>query len=177
MKALPNSDVINGLGERSWVIPEGHIPSESTGPMGEMTSHETACLVNTGYDPASVEITIFFSDRDPGGSISHSGAWAPDGSCPVRWARGPDSGAPGHRVRRGDPLGSAHRRTPHQTRRPTGGQQTHQHRRHSRLNSMRRVAKPRHKAGSPKTLRGIGWTRKRDKAGEQGQWRRMSVTS
>jgi hypothetical protein len=67
MKALPNSDVINGLGERSWVIPEGHIPSESTGPVGEMTSHETACLVNTGYDPASVEITIFFSDRDPVG--------------------------------------------------------------------------------------------------------------
>ncbi len=32
-----------------------------------MTSHETACLLNVGPTDAHVEITIFFSDRDPVG--------------------------------------------------------------------------------------------------------------
>lgn len=32
-----------------------------------MVSHETACILNAGEDAASVEITIFFSDRDPAG--------------------------------------------------------------------------------------------------------------
>jgi hypothetical protein len=30
-----------------------------------MTSHETACLLNTGAEDAHVRITIFFTDRDP----------------------------------------------------------------------------------------------------------------
>jgi hypothetical protein len=32
-----------------------------------MTSHETACLLNPGDRDAGVEITIFFSDREPAG--------------------------------------------------------------------------------------------------------------
>jgi hypothetical protein len=32
-----------------------------------MTSHETACILNTGSRDAHVKITIFFSDRDPVG--------------------------------------------------------------------------------------------------------------
>lgn len=32
-----------------------------------MTSHETACLLNTTDQDAHVEITIYFSDRDPVG--------------------------------------------------------------------------------------------------------------
>ena len=32
-----------------------------------MTSHETACLLNANHSDAAVEITIFFSDRDPAG--------------------------------------------------------------------------------------------------------------
>jgi hypothetical protein len=32
-----------------------------------MTSHETACILNTGSRDAHVTITIFFSDRDPEG--------------------------------------------------------------------------------------------------------------
>jgi hypothetical protein len=32
-----------------------------------MTSHETACLLNTGDQAAHVKITIYFSDREPAG--------------------------------------------------------------------------------------------------------------
>ena len=32
-----------------------------------MTSHETACLLNTSDQDAHVKITIYFSDRDPVG--------------------------------------------------------------------------------------------------------------
>ncbi len=55
------------IGARRWAIPEGYIPRESTGPAPEMTSHETACLLNTGDEPAHVRITIFFADREPAG--------------------------------------------------------------------------------------------------------------
>ena len=32
-----------------------------------MTSHETACILNTSNADAHVEITVFFSDREPAG--------------------------------------------------------------------------------------------------------------
>jgi hypothetical protein len=32
-----------------------------------MTSHETACLLNAGDQDAEVEVTIFFTDREPVG--------------------------------------------------------------------------------------------------------------
>ena len=50
-----------------WVIPEGYIPGQSTGPPPQMTSHETACLLNATEHEAHVEITVFFTDRDPAG--------------------------------------------------------------------------------------------------------------
>lgn len=49
------------------VIAEGYIPSWSNGPKPQFTSHETACLLNASENDAYVEITIFFSDRDPVG--------------------------------------------------------------------------------------------------------------
>ncbi|MBE0597013.1 MAG: sensory rhodopsin transducer [Desulfuromonadales bacterium] len=56
-----------GIGRRRWVIPEGYIPEYSHGPEPQMTSHETACLLNTNQEPAQVEITIFYQDREPVG--------------------------------------------------------------------------------------------------------------
>lgn len=56
-----------GLGRRCWVIAEGYIPRESTGPEPEMTSHETACILNTADSDAHVEITLYFADREPVG--------------------------------------------------------------------------------------------------------------
>jgi hypothetical protein len=55
------------IGRKRWAIAEGYIPSWSHGPQPEFTSHETACILNAGDDQAHVEITIFFSDRDPAG--------------------------------------------------------------------------------------------------------------
>jgi len=55
------------LGHTQWAIPEGYIPSQSTGPAPAMTSHETACLLNTGDRDAHVEITLYFATREPVG--------------------------------------------------------------------------------------------------------------
>ncbi|HVY36565.1 MAG TPA: sensory rhodopsin transducer [Polyangia bacterium] len=57
----------SGIGRQLWVIAEGYIPSESTGPAPQMTSHETACLLNAADRDAHVEITIYYANRDPGG--------------------------------------------------------------------------------------------------------------
>lgn len=54
-------------GARVWAIPEGYIPGRSNGPEPEMTSHETACLLNASDEDADVRITLYFSDREPAG--------------------------------------------------------------------------------------------------------------
>ena len=55
------------IGKRHWAIAEGWIPSWSHGPEPEMESHETACILNPNDEEAHVEITIYYSDRDPVG--------------------------------------------------------------------------------------------------------------
>jgi hypothetical protein len=55
------------IGKKTWAIPEGYIPSESTGPTPAMTSHEACCILNASDQEAKVEITLFFADRDPVG--------------------------------------------------------------------------------------------------------------
>lgn len=60
--------MMNGeIGHKHWAIAEGYIPVGSHGPEPEMLSHETACLLNAGNRDAHVEITVYFSDRDPVG--------------------------------------------------------------------------------------------------------------
>jgi hypothetical protein len=55
------------IGERVWAIAEGYIPGQSQGPEPQMTSHETACMLNANDQDAHVEITIYFKDRGPAG--------------------------------------------------------------------------------------------------------------
>lgn len=55
------------VGRMRWAIAEGYIPKTSTGPGPEMTSHETACILNAGAKEAHVSITIYFADREPAG--------------------------------------------------------------------------------------------------------------
>ncbi|XVH30497.1 sensory rhodopsin transducer [Haloferacaceae archaeon DSL9] len=55
------------IGNRRWAVPEGYIPEDSTGPEPEMESHEALCLLNAGETDAAVEITVFFTDREPVG--------------------------------------------------------------------------------------------------------------
>jgi hypothetical protein len=66
-RAVEEEDRPVALGHTRWAIAEGHIPGRSTGPEPAMTSHETACLLNTSAEVAHVEITLFFADRDPVG--------------------------------------------------------------------------------------------------------------
>lgn len=55
------------IGQKYWAIAEGYIPESSHGPAPEMTSHETACLLNVSDRDAHVQITIYFADREPVG--------------------------------------------------------------------------------------------------------------
>ncbi|MBK8210098.1 MAG: sensory rhodopsin transducer [Rhodospirillales bacterium] len=55
------------IGRRRWAIAEGYIPAESGLGGRAMESHETACLLNAGSADAHVEITLFFTNRDPVG--------------------------------------------------------------------------------------------------------------
>ena len=53
------------VGARRWVIADGYLPEWSQGPRPEFISHEAACILNAGADPANVRLTVFFEDRDP----------------------------------------------------------------------------------------------------------------
>jgi hypothetical protein len=55
------------MGHRRWAIAEGFIPSYGNGPEPEMMSHESACFLNTSDDDAHVELTAYFTDREPAG--------------------------------------------------------------------------------------------------------------
>jgi hypothetical protein len=55
------------IGVKEWVIAEGYIPGESSGPQPQMTSHETVCILNGSDQDAHIEITIYFSDHEPVG--------------------------------------------------------------------------------------------------------------
>ncbi len=55
------------IGRKTWAIAEGYIPGWSNGPGREFISHETCCILNTSDQDAHVQLTIFFSDREPAG--------------------------------------------------------------------------------------------------------------
>jgi hypothetical protein len=59
---------MDAIGRTRWVIPEGFIPERSmVNANRALLSHEAACLLNTGDADAHVEITLFFTDREPVG--------------------------------------------------------------------------------------------------------------
>ena len=55
------------IGRTRWAIAEGYIPAWSNGPAPQLTSHETACLLNASDRPAVVRIMVYYEDRDPVG--------------------------------------------------------------------------------------------------------------
>ncbi|MBD2108431.1 MULTISPECIES: sensory rhodopsin transducer [unclassified Nodosilinea] len=55
------------IGKTYWAIAEGYIPPDDTDRPPEFVSHETACLLNTSDQEAHVQITLYFSDREPVG--------------------------------------------------------------------------------------------------------------
>lgn len=55
------------IGKTLWAIPEGYIPGRSHGQGRELESHEAFCILNANDRDASIEVTVFFTDRDPAG--------------------------------------------------------------------------------------------------------------
>lgn len=53
------------IGATTWVVADGYIPPDSTGPAPAMTSHDSVCILNTGAEDAAVELVIYFTDREP----------------------------------------------------------------------------------------------------------------
>ena len=51
-----------GAGATQWFIPDAYIPEKST---GELTSHESVCVLNRSSEDAQLSFTIFFEDREP----------------------------------------------------------------------------------------------------------------
>ncbi len=55
------------IGKKIWAIAEGYIPGWSNGPAPDFISHDAACILNTSDEDAHVEITIYYTDREPVG--------------------------------------------------------------------------------------------------------------
>jgi hypothetical protein len=56
------------IGKTRWVIPEGYIPD--AGPHADnpaLRSHEAACILNAGDSDAQLNLTLYFTDREPAG--------------------------------------------------------------------------------------------------------------
>lgn len=58
---------MDNIGKKNWAIAEGYIPEKSNGPEPDMTSHETACILNATDQDASIEVVLYFSNREPAG--------------------------------------------------------------------------------------------------------------
>jgi len=55
------------VGRRICAIAEGYIPGRSFSDQRELVSHEAACILNATDTLASVEIMVYFTDREPAG--------------------------------------------------------------------------------------------------------------
>ncbi len=58
--------MMENLGKKQWVIPDGFLSSTKNGPY---ESHESVCVLNLSEQKANIEMTIFFEDRDPIGGF------------------------------------------------------------------------------------------------------------
>lgn len=55
----------SALGYRVWAVPGGHIPSISHGSEPEFTSFDQLCILNTGDEPAQLEVELYYEDDEP----------------------------------------------------------------------------------------------------------------
>jgi hypothetical protein len=50
------------VGHRVWIIPDGYLPEKSS---GDLISHESVCVLNTGDRDALIKIMVYFEDMEP----------------------------------------------------------------------------------------------------------------
>lgn len=55
------------LGAKVWAIPGGHVPLRSSGEEPRQTSRDELCVLNAGHADVSLQLTIYYEDRDPVG--------------------------------------------------------------------------------------------------------------
>jgi hypothetical protein len=55
------------IGAKVWAIPGGHMPLRSSGDEPRNTSRDELCVLNAGSFDASVQLTVFYEDREPVG--------------------------------------------------------------------------------------------------------------
>lgn len=53
------------IGKKMWAIAEGWIPPSGIDASRALRSHETACILNAGFDDAVIIMTAFFADNRP----------------------------------------------------------------------------------------------------------------
>ena len=53
------------VGHRVWAIPEGYTPGRSFSEARELVAHEAACILNATDSTASIELTLYFENREP----------------------------------------------------------------------------------------------------------------
>lgn len=58
---------MRAIGNKTFVFPGGRIPLRSHGHEPEFTSRDELCILNTSDEPAHLQITIYYSDREPVG--------------------------------------------------------------------------------------------------------------
>jgi hypothetical protein len=57
-------------GHKRWIVADGYIPLDSTGSTRPLVSHDAICILNCSQEDARIDVTVFFSDRDPAGPYS-----------------------------------------------------------------------------------------------------------
>lgn len=50
-------------GAKTWYFADGFLPEKTTG--GDMVAHEALMLLNTGTQPANIELDFYFEDKPP----------------------------------------------------------------------------------------------------------------
>ena len=59
--------MVESIGSTVWVVADGYIPPGSSGDDPALASHESVCILNAGPADATVELWVYFTDREPGG--------------------------------------------------------------------------------------------------------------
>lgn len=52
----------NGIGKKLWLIPDCELPMEGE---GVLKGHESVIIVNDSDRDAEIDVTIYFTDKDP----------------------------------------------------------------------------------------------------------------
>ena len=55
------------IGAKVWAIPGGHVPLRSSGEEPRHTSRDELCVLNAGHVDVSLQLTIYYEDREPVG--------------------------------------------------------------------------------------------------------------